>query len=643
METRISTLLLYLIFILAWIAFFYHWRKKSTTYNTYRITKYLTLIVTLSLWVAMIMLIYAFIVKDYSLLVVFGNVDNQMTLFDRIMATWAARPGAMLLWALVQSTITLYILHYLSDSHDIKFHKRMISIILFFNALVISFAISVRDPTAFEVHNITGITDGLGLTPSLRNFWQQIHPPIAFLSYSAFIVPYAVGLSGLMNKDGEEITDEGRWLMDFFMLVGWVFTTFFIIAGSLWAYEVDWGGLWFFDGVQTSSFILWIMASSYFHLKPLMNKDAPIHLFSAALGWLGVAFAALIVRGGFLEGPHTYTGSAQRIVFSLLLLGTLAGLIFALSKTKKEIVPEWLFEFKISKNRYSLWTVWLLALIIIINITSLVLQIVYVQLDNDLGDLTLYYRTINGTLLTLLVVLLVLCENDSIRPPKNIFKVSFIIGLMSTLIWSLFVFDEIRIYAYLLLLITGATVVTQLILTLFATFHKMSNRRIHLRLTHFIIILTLFSYFITDPHTVEVQTVVTNDDATKIDKLELIATLLSTDKGNISNNIASTVRVLIQDLNNNTLGIVVLKQGLYLGQPWSKGDWITSISKDIYVKLSFINSKLFVIETDRVSIIIKSVPGINLFRLNILIFSFIGVIAVIIKFRTKPTNQIKSD
>ena len=134
METKIGTYLLYLTFILAWIAFFHHWKKKYSTYSTYRMTKYLTLIVTLSLWSAMLMLIYGFISKDYSLLVVFGNVDNGMSLFDRIMATWAARPGAMLLWALVQSTITIYILYYLNNSHEIKFHKRMISILLFFNA-----------------------------------------------------------------------------------------------------------------------------------------------------------------------------------------------------------------------------------------------------------------------------------------------------------------------------------------------------------------------------------------------------------------------------------------------------------------------------------------------------------------------------
>ncbi|MHA2252731.1 MAG: cytochrome c biogenesis protein CcsA [Candidatus Kariarchaeaceae archaeon] len=577
----------------------------------------------------MIQLIAAFILKDYSYVVVYENVDNSMGLFDRIMATWAARQGAMLLWALLQSTLTVFVLFYLNKPTESKSEKRTISTVLFFNGLITLFALSSR-PSAFTTQEKT--IDGLGLTPSLLNFWQQIHPPVAFLSYSAFIIPYAIALGYMLKDPEEEISERALWLVDFFMLIGWVFTTLFILAGSIWAYEVDWGGLWFFDPVQVSSLVLWVMASLYFHTKQLVNKNNPLILLMASFGWIGVAFAAFIVRGGLLEGPHQYAGTAQFVVFSLLLLGSVLGVVLSVQRSKEVVVPEWLFSLSKARNKVSLLTVWVLVLIVVINLTSITLQIIYSLLDFNLRDLTDYYRVVNGILLSILGILTILCEKDSIRLPQKIFMTLISIGFSISLLWSFFTLPEIRLLSYLIVLILGTVTFVQLGHTVYAIIAKSKARKIGLKLIHLIILLTLFSYAVTDPQTVSNTGFLTLNTPVEITDFDLILTLKEVNNGSLAE-----IKILVQNIDNSNLGTVHLTQGIYLGNPWSKGDWISQISRDIFIKLTEINQFLFFEQVNTVSITIKIVPGVNIFRANILFSTIVGILGIWLKWKTKST------
>ncbi|MHA2054291.1 MAG: cytochrome c biogenesis protein CcsA [Candidatus Kariarchaeaceae archaeon] len=635
----LGTSLLFISLLLSWFLYFIHWKRNPLTAKFYIKIKQFAVLSSLFLWIPMLILVYAFVTRDYSFVVVYQNSDNSMNLFDRIMATWAARAGSMLLWAVLQSTITIFALYFLDKSYANIIEKRAVSILLFFNALITTFALSVRNPVTFETQNASEISDGLGLVPSLLNFWQQIHPPVAFLSYSAFIVPYAIAISGLVKKPDEELSERSFWLLDFFMLLGWVFTTIFIISGAIWSYEVDWGGFWFFDSVQTSSLILWIMASLYFHAKPLMNKHHPFHLFLASLGWVGVTLAAFIVRGGYLEGPHTYAGNAQRIVFSLLLLGTVAALILSSLKSKEDVIPDWLFSLKKSSNNYSLLTLWVLVLIVIINTTSVTMQIVYAQMSLALGDLTSYYRIINGTLLTLLGFLLVLCENNRLKMSSNSLLSLTGIGMSITILWSWFQLPEFRLFSFLLLLAMGTFVIIQLGNIVFSLARKNLRNKVGIRITHFVILLTLFSFTVTDPQTISVTTDLTLDEAVAIPDLDLVVTLTEVDSGNVSNNIPSTVSIMVEDLDRSNIGTVRLVQGTYLGSStWSKGDWIIQHSHDIYIKLADINQLLFIQAISTVSIIIKIIPGVNIFRLNILLFTLAGILGIWTVGKKKPVS-----
>ncbi|KKK85062.1 hypothetical protein LCGC14_2777070, partial [marine sediment metagenome] len=198
---EIGQTLLYLGILLTWISFIFHWKQKS-------IEKKNVLLILFSsasffMWASYAILLKAFIDNDYSYIIVHNFSDNSMTQTERIMAAWANRQGVMILWAALMNTITISVILYLRNeiSHPIVF--RSITILLFITAIIATFAASPRNPTAFEIDNSVVFNNGIGLPPSLLSFWQQLHPPIAFLAYSSFIFPYAAGLSILSKKTDE--------------------------------------------------------------------------------------------------------------------------------------------------------------------------------------------------------------------------------------------------------------------------------------------------------------------------------------------------------------------------------------------------------------------------------------------------------
>ncbi|MGF1503891.1 MAG: cytochrome c biogenesis protein CcsA, partial [Anaerolineae bacterium] len=90
--------------------------------------------------------------------------------------------------------------------------------------------------------------DGQGLNPLLRHPGMIIHPPLLYLGFVGFTVPFAFGVSALVNNRASEdnwMNTTRRWT-----LVAWLFLSFGLILGGWWAYDVlGWGGYWAWDPV----------------------------------------------------------------------------------------------------------------------------------------------------------------------------------------------------------------------------------------------------------------------------------------------------------------------------------------------------------------------------------------------------------
>ncbi|MHA2100187.1 MAG: cytochrome c biogenesis protein CcsA, partial [Candidatus Kariarchaeaceae archaeon] len=608
----------------SWIAFGLHWKSKSRTKKIINTTIILTLITTLLLWLDYGIMLAAFLRHDYQLLAVYGYSDNNMGFSELVMATWASRQGVMLLWGGLTSTIALFCLIYLKDSYNNIITGRTLTILLFFSALIATFSIS-SDP--FELG--FQAEDGIGLPPSLMSYWQQIHPPVAFLAYSAFVFPYASGLSMLtLNNSNVKKSEKIFWLNDFFMILGWGLTSIFMVAGSIWGYEENWAGFWAWDPVEIATLILWLVSSLYFHGKSHVSKDHPLQHTLAALGWVTVTFASFIVRGGMLEGFHNYAGLAKAIVFTLLFLGTTSGLIYALMKVQSPILPEKLINPQLHPKKVNFYTFWIMTITILGNVVGIFAQIVNVLILNQNNIPFAYYILLNGPLFVALLFTLLWSEMKTKLLTQNTKRITFI---LSVIIASVFMYKILHttIIGYIITSIIGILVLSLIMISLLKLTKVRNARTVSRQLVHIAMALMIFSYFAVDPNSQRVWEALIPGRTTIVEEFDLeIVAWREVGDGypTIKLNVSKT---------DNYLGQITITQGVYQGQFWVRGDWITQNIQDYY----FILENMQRIEYDREAPIILQIqhkPLTNSFRLSFYYYVVITFVAAFVKIKNRP-------
>lgn len=127
---------------------------------------------------------------------------------------------------------------------------------------------------------------------TLASWWLTVHVLFAKLSYSAFIVAFALAVVYLLrSRTGAHRTDAilsklpDQDVIDDLAFraagVGLVFLSVMIAGGAIWANEA-WGRYWAWDPIETWSLVTWLVYSLYLH-------------FRLTLGWTGRRSAWLLV------------------------------------------------------------------------------------------------------------------------------------------------------------------------------------------------------------------------------------------------------------------------------------------------------------------------------------------------------------
>ena len=637
MFSSIGLYLLYFAFLMAWIIAFIMWRKSEKV-KLLSILNYLTLSF---LVIGFIILLVSFINKDYSYLVVQNFVNNDMSLWERVSATWVSRQGVMLLWGLLMVAIAVFVWINLRSMIDNAIVKRTLTLTFLFSAIIVSFILSAR-PDPFT--QATEIVNGVGLTPSLLSPWNLLHAPIAFLAYSSFIYPYAAGLAILsVKKDGIKVPAKIYWLTDFFMILGWTLTSLMIVIGSLWGYEENWSGFWAWDSVEIAALVMWSFSSIYFHSKAHVSIDHPLRAFTATLGWLGVAFASFIVRSGLLGGLHSYTSNAQMIVFAILLTLSILGIIYAVMRSGVSLIPEGLSKLRGQKNKVSIITFWLLVVNVIANIVGLIIQIFYaVVYDNDTIPYG-YFIILNGVTLFTLAILLPFCDvkldrliaSDRknialILIPLAISTVYFLIAFMPSLL-TLEIGKISSVFLLLFSIALGTVLIIQFADIVMAFKNKRKFSKIGKQLTHLAIIFMLLSYFSAD-FTVDLYEFEAKQD-----------TMITLDDYNIKINVWRTfegeftqVNIDIYDMKGNLLETLVLEEGLHNGEYYNSGDWIIFPTHDLFFHLVSTTFHYNLDPNADITMEIHRVVNANMFRITFVVLILISAVAVIASIKTRP-------
>ena len=285
--------------------------------------------------ISFFLLMYAYIVSDFSVLNVFQNSHTTKPLFYKVSSVWGNHEGSMLLWILVLTIFNYFIFKF----YNLKNSALIIKTLEIQSLITIGFILfTILTSNPFE-RIVPAQENGLGFNPILQDPALAIHPPLLYIGYVGLSAAFSIGLATLKLGKNENIP----WYnyMKPFVLTAWTFLTIGIALGSIWAYyELGWGGWWFWDPVENASFMPWLLGTALLHSLIIVEKRRSLQawvLLLSILAFLLSVVGTFLVRSGILTSVHTFALDPSRGIYILAftaLLGSYALILFG-TKSKK--------------------------------------------------------------------------------------------------------------------------------------------------------------------------------------------------------------------------------------------------------------------------------------------------------------------
>ena len=270
---------------------------------------------------------YGFMTDDFSIEFVALHSNSALPAFYKFTAAWGGHEGSMLFWITVLAIWTLAVAVG-SRSQPEEFASRVIGVLGIVSSGIIAFALLTSNPF---LRLTPAAFDGNDLNPLLQDPGMIIHPPMLYLGYVGVSVPFAFAVAALMT--GRLDKDWARWTRPW-TVAAWIFLTTGITLGSWWAYyELGWGGWWFWDPVENSSFMPWLMTTALLHSLAVTEKRG---IFKSWTILLAIGAFSLSLLGTFLTrspvmvSVHAFASDPTRGLFILALIAFISGGALAL-------------------------------------------------------------------------------------------------------------------------------------------------------------------------------------------------------------------------------------------------------------------------------------------------------------------------
>ena len=253
-------------------------------------------------------LIHALANDDFSISFVHANSSTSLPIWYKITALWGGHEGSMLLWLCIAAMI---ILRLAISTGGLPAARRAVGLLALLSVGYSLYALSASSP--FDLLLPYPPIEGRDLNPLLQDITFLIHPPLLYAGYLTAIVPAAL----LIGTGFEQSALDRRMhlLLRRWTLISWTFLTAGIGLGSWWAYrELGWGGFWFWDPVETASFIPWLTLTALVHLLRLhpARTDLALVYATAAASATAALMGAFLVRSGALVSVHAFTSDPTR-------------------------------------------------------------------------------------------------------------------------------------------------------------------------------------------------------------------------------------------------------------------------------------------------------------------------------------------
>lgn len=285
---------------------------------------------------AFALLTWAFVSQDFSVRYVATNSNSLLPMVYRYTAVWGSHEGSLLLWVLV-----LCVWNALMAALSTHLPQTVVARVLGTLGIVacgfLAFLVFTSNP--FE-RLLPAAMEGRDLNPLLQDPGMIIHPPMQYVGWAGFSIPFAFAIAALL--DGRIDARWLRWVRPW-TNVAWAFLTVGIALGSWWAYyELGWGGWWFWDPVENAAFMPWLVGAALIHSQAVTEKRGSFAGWTLLLAIAAFSLSLMgtfLVRSGVLTSVHAFAADPSRGLFILIFLGLVIGgslLLYALRAGRLE-------------------------------------------------------------------------------------------------------------------------------------------------------------------------------------------------------------------------------------------------------------------------------------------------------------------
>jgi len=205
-------------------------------------------------------IINAFLTNDFTIKYVAHYSDSAQPLFYKITSYWGGLDGSIMFWVFLLSifgTIAVYV-------NRERYRELIPYVVATISSVQMFFLyLMVVHKNPFTTYLTAAPTEGTGLNPLLQNYWMAIHPPSLYTGFVGMTIPFAFCIAALAtgHLDDSWLRAVRRWTM-----FSWLFLTFGLTLGMIWAYEeLGWGGYWGWDPVEDAGLLPWFTATAFLH------------------------------------------------------------------------------------------------------------------------------------------------------------------------------------------------------------------------------------------------------------------------------------------------------------------------------------------------------------------------------------------
>src|SRR5882672_8968426 len=250
-------------------------------------------------------MVNAFLTGDYSIKYVVHYSDSVQPLLYKITSYWGGLDGSIMFWVFLLSVFGSLAVYVNRERYRelIPYVVATISTVqMFFLYLMVAH----KNP--FTTFLAAAPTDGRGLNPLLQNFYMAIHPPSLYTGFVGMTIPFAFGIAALItgHLDDSWLIAVRRWTM-----VSWLFLSFGLFLGMIWAYEeLGWGGYWAWDPVENAALLPWFTATAFLHSVMVQERRSMLRVWNVALvivTFFLTIYATFLTRSGIVqESQHAF-------------------------------------------------------------------------------------------------------------------------------------------------------------------------------------------------------------------------------------------------------------------------------------------------------------------------------------------------